>query len=141
MLFELCNALATFQKVVTQTFKEYFKDFMQVFLDDFSVYGHKEEHLNHLKKCMTQCRNNDISLNPKNCVFCINFRVLLGHIVCEDGLLVDHKKINIITNMPSSTSVIKFKRSFGAVSFYQRHFKNFTIKATPMCKLLKDIQY
>jgi hypothetical protein len=39
MPFGLCNALATFQKVVTQRFKEYFNDFMQVFLNDFSVYG------------------------------------------------------------------------------------------------------
>jgi hypothetical protein len=31
MPFGLCNALATFQKVVTQTFKEYLNDFMQVF--------------------------------------------------------------------------------------------------------------
>jgi hypothetical protein len=29
--FGLCNSLATFQKVVTQTFKEYFNDFMQYF--------------------------------------------------------------------------------------------------------------
>jgi hypothetical protein len=34
-------------------------------LNDFSVYGQKEDHLNHLKKCMTQCRNNGISFNPK----------------------------------------------------------------------------
>ncbi len=36
-----------------QTFKEYFNDFMQVFLDDFNVYGNKENHLNHLKKCIS----------------------------------------------------------------------------------------
>jgi hypothetical protein len=114
---------------------------MHVFLDDFNVYGDKEEHLNHLKKCMTQCRNNGISLNAKKCAFCVNFKILLGHIVCEDGLLVDPRKINTITNMPSSTSVIELKIFFGAISFYQRHFKNFTVKVTPMCKLLKDIQY
>ncbi len=39
MPFGLCNAPITFQKVVTKTFTPYFKKFMQVFLDDFSVYG------------------------------------------------------------------------------------------------------
>jgi hypothetical protein len=39
MPFGLCNTSATFQKVIIQTFKEYFNDFMQVFLDDFNVYG------------------------------------------------------------------------------------------------------
>jgi hypothetical protein len=47
MLLGLCNALATFQKIVMQTFKEYLNGFMQVFLDYFSVYGNKEKHLNH----------------------------------------------------------------------------------------------
>jgi hypothetical protein len=84
MPFGLCNGLTTFQKIVTQTFKKYINNFMQVFLDDFSVYGQKEDHLSHLKKCMTQCRNNGISFNPKNCVFCVNYGILLGHIVCED---------------------------------------------------------
>jgi hypothetical protein len=52
MSFGLCNALITFQKTITQTLKEYFNDFMQVFLNDFNVYGNKEKHLTHLKKCM-----------------------------------------------------------------------------------------
>jgi hypothetical protein len=100
MLFGLCNALVTFLKVVTQTFKEHLNDFVQVFLDDFSVYGHHEEHLNHLKACMTKCRDNGISPNLKKCAFCVNSRILLGHIVFEDGLLVDPRKINIITTCP-----------------------------------------
>ncbi len=45
MHFRLCNALATFQKVVTKTFKPYLNKFIQVFLDDFSVYGDKKDHL------------------------------------------------------------------------------------------------
>jgi hypothetical protein len=27
--------------------------------------------------------------NFEKCVFCVNFSVLLGHIVCNEGLLVD----------------------------------------------------
>jgi hypothetical protein len=54
---------------------------------------------------MAQCKNNGINLNPKKCVFCVNFGILLGHIVCEDGLLIDPRKINIITNMPTPMSV------------------------------------
>jgi hypothetical protein len=42
MPFGLCNVTATFQKVVTQTFKKYLNNFMQVFLDDFNVYGYNK---------------------------------------------------------------------------------------------------
>jgi hypothetical protein len=37
MPFGLCNALATFQKVVTKTFNKYLNEFMQVFLDNYLV--------------------------------------------------------------------------------------------------------
>jgi hypothetical protein len=39
MPFGLCNDPTTFQKMVTKTFKEYLNKFMQVFLDEFNVYG------------------------------------------------------------------------------------------------------
>jgi hypothetical protein len=78
----------------------------------------KKKHLNQFKKCMTQCRNNGISLNLKKCAFCVNSGVLLGHIVCEDGLLLDPRKINIIIDMPTLTSVIELKRFLGVASFY-----------------------
>jgi hypothetical protein len=70
MPFGLCNILATFQKIVIQTFKEYLNDFMQVFLKDFNVYVQKEKLLNHLKECMIQCRNNGISFKLEMCILC-----------------------------------------------------------------------
>jgi hypothetical protein len=39
MPFGLCNGLVTFQKVVTKTFNKYFNNFMQVFFDEFNVFG------------------------------------------------------------------------------------------------------
>ncbi len=49
MPFGLCNASKTFQKVVTRTFNKYLNEFMQVFLDDFSVFGRNKYHLEQLK--------------------------------------------------------------------------------------------
>ncbi|GJZ81904.1 reverse transcriptase domain-containing protein [Tanacetum coccineum] len=41
MPFGLCNAPATFQRCMTTIFQDMVKDFMEVFMDDFSVFGHK----------------------------------------------------------------------------------------------------
>jgi len=91
---------------------------------------------------MTQCKNNGISFNPKICAFCVNSGVLFGHIVYENGLLVDRRKINIMTKMPTPTNVIKLKRFLRAPSFYRHYFRNFATKDAPMCKLLKkDTHY
>jgi hypothetical protein len=115
MPFGLCNVFATFQRVVTKPFKEYLNKFMQVFLDDFSVYGSKKDHLGQLQKCLEEWRRNGINLNLEKCAFCVNFNVLLGHIVCSDGLLVDPKKVTTIITMPVLVNVIKIKRFLGVV--------------------------
>jgi hypothetical protein len=72
MPFALFNALTTFQNVVTKMFEPYLNKFMQVFLDDFSVYGDKKNHLELFFKCLEECRLNGICLNPEKCAFCVN---------------------------------------------------------------------
>ncbi len=118
MPFGLCNALTTFQKVITKMFKPYFNKFMQIFLDDFNVYGDKKDHLEQLPKCLEKCRLNGISLNPEKCAFCVNSGVLLRHIVCHDSLLVDPWKIIAIIIMPPPTNVMEIKQFLGVASFY-----------------------
>jgi len=110
---------------------------MQVFLNDFSVYGDKKDHLEQLQKCLEKCRLNGINLNLEKCAFCVNLGVLLGHIVCHDGLLVDPHKIMAITVMLTPTNLIEIKKFLGATNFYQHYFRNFASKVAPMCKLLK----
>jgi hypothetical protein len=91
---------------------------MQVFLDDFSVYGSKKDHLGQLRKCLEECRWNDISFNFKKCAFCVDSSVLLGHIICNDGLIIAPKKIIAITTMPIPIKLIEIKRVLGVVGFY-----------------------
>jgi hypothetical protein len=82
---------------------------MQVFLDDFSVCGNTKDHLKQVHKCLEECRVNGISLNLEKYAFRVNLKVLLGHIVCHDGLLVDPRKITTIIIMLVPTNVIEIK--------------------------------
>ncbi len=52
---------------------------MQVFLDNFSVYGDKKDHLDQLQKCLEECKRNDISHNPKKCASCVNLGDIRTH--------------------------------------------------------------
>jgi hypothetical protein len=54
MPFRLCNVFATFQKVTTKAFNEYL-NIMQIFLDNFSVYGTKKDHSGQLQNCLEKC--------------------------------------------------------------------------------------
>jgi hypothetical protein len=59
-------------------------------------------------------------LNLEKCAFCVNYEVLLEHVVCHKGLLVDPRKIIAITNMPTPTKfVIELKWFLGATGFYK----------------------
>jgi hypothetical protein len=88
-------------------FKPYLNKFMQVFLNDFSVYEDKKNHMEQLQKCLEECRLDGISLNPEKCAFCANLGVLLGHIMCHDGLLVDPDNIIAIIVMLTPTNVME----------------------------------
>ncbi len=70
-----------------------------------------------LQKKLEECRLNGISFNLGKCAFCVNLGVLLGHIVCHDGLLVNPQKIIAITTMPTPTNVIEIKQFLGTIVF------------------------
>jgi hypothetical protein len=58
--------------------------------------------------------------NLEKCAFCVNYEVLLEHVVCHKALLVDPRKIIAITNMPTPTKfVIDFKWFLRATGFYK----------------------
>ena len=44
MSFELCNAPATFQRCMMSMFSDLVEETMEIFMDDFSVYGSSFEH-------------------------------------------------------------------------------------------------
>lgn len=71
--------------------------------------GKKKDHIDQLQNNLEECHINDISLHPKKCTFYVTSRVLLGHIVYNKGLLVDQRKIDIITKMPTPKNVTKIK--------------------------------
>jgi hypothetical protein len=45
---------------------------MQVFLDDFTIYGITSNHLSLLEKCFKRCQEVGISLNLKNDFLVLN---------------------------------------------------------------------
>ncbi len=67
--FGLCNAPTNFQKAVTKTFKKYLNDFMEVFLDDFSVYGNKKDICNNCESVWKNVMSMVLTFIRKKSVF------------------------------------------------------------------------
>ncbi|KAL2607424.1 hypothetical protein R1flu_025997 [Riccia fluitans] len=140
MPFGLKNAPSTFQRVVTTAFEEYLNEFMQTYLDDFTVYGSRTDHLGHLQKCLEKCRKFLISLNPDKSVFGVSSGVLLGHIISKDGLLPDPAKIDAILQMEAPGDLKEGQRFIGAVGYYRRFIRDFAHIALPLFGLLQTDQ-
>ena len=71
MPFGLKNAPAIFSRLVVAFFKEYIHKFVEVYFDDWIVFGLLKKHVEALRLMLAKCRKHYISLNLKKCVFCV----------------------------------------------------------------------
>jgi len=84
---------------MTTTFKECLDTFMNFFLDDFIIYNDMEIHLQKFVSCFQKCKEYNIDLNSKKCIFMVLFGIIIGFIVSKEGKLPDPKEIHAIMNM------------------------------------------
>ena len=86
---------------------------------------------------LERCRQYQISLNLNKCIFCAPFGILLVHVVCHDGILVDPAKIVIIFELPPPTIVKQLRETLGHTGYYRKFIKGYVEVTAPMEKLLK----
>ena len=90
MPFRLCNAPATFQRCMMFMFSDLVEEVMEIFMDDFSVYGSGFEHcVENLKIVLQRCQDKKIALNWEKCHFMVTEGIVLGHKIYAAGLEVD----------------------------------------------------
>ncbi|KAI3690179.1 hypothetical protein L2E82_48154 [Cichorium intybus] len=143
MPFGLCNAPATFQRCMVSIFSDYVEEIIEVFMDDFTVYGNSfEECLKNLTKILERCIETNLVLNYEKCHFMVDQGLILGHIVSSKGLEVDKAKIDVIQSLPYPTCIREVRSFLGHAGFYRRFIKEFSKIARPMCELLqKDVDF
>jgi hypothetical protein len=79
MPFGLCNAPASFQMCMMAIFSDLIEKVMEVFMDDFFVYGKTFEGcLANLNKVLKQCQLADLVLNWDKCHFMVREGIVLG---------------------------------------------------------------
>ncbi|GJU58316.1 reverse transcriptase domain-containing protein [Tanacetum coccineum] len=138
MPFGLCNAPATFQRCMLAIFHDMIEESVEVFMDDFSVFGNYfDTCLNNLDKMLQRCKDSYLVLNWEKCHFTVKEGTVLGHKVSSAGLKVDKAKINIISKLPPPTNIKGIRSFLRHVGFYRRFIKDFSKIARPLTKLLE----
>ncbi|KAM1006077.1 hypothetical protein ACFX2A_002871 [Malus domestica] len=143
MPFGLCNAPATFQRCMVSIFYDYVEKIIEIFMDDFSVFGNSFDHcLSNLTFILKRCVETNLVLNWEKCHFMIKQGIVLGHIISEEGIEVDKSKVDLVRHLPSPTSVREVRSFLGHAGFYRRFIKDFSKIAQPLCRLLqKDVAF
>ena len=143
MPFGLCNAPATFQRCMMSMFSDLVEEVMEIFMDDFTVYGSSfEQCLKNLETVLQRCQDKQLALNWEKCHFMVTEGIVLGHKISATGLEVDQSKVSIIKTLAPPTTVKRIRSFLGHAGFYRRFIKDFSKIARPLCRLLeKDTRF
>ncbi|KAM2224152.1 hypothetical protein ACFXTI_018049 [Malus domestica] len=143
MPFGLCNAPATFQRCMMSIFSGLVERIVEVYMDDFSVFGDSfDQCLHNLSLVLERCQETNLVLNWEKCHFMVKHGIVLGHSISSKGIEVDKAKIDVIARLPPLTSVKGVRSFLGHAGFYRWFIKDSSKISRSLCNLLaKDAPF
>ena len=132
MPFVLKNAPTIFSRIVVKAFQEYIFKSMGVYFDNWTIYSMMKDHIKWLKLMLERCRQIQLSLNIKKCIFATPIGILLGHIVCKEGIKVDIAKIKVIVDLKAPVNAKKIRIFLGHIGYYRKFIRQYSDITYPL---------
>ena len=87
MLFDLKNAGATYQRMMSRVFQPLIGKSMEVYINDMLIKSKESpDHTMHLQETFDLLRRHDMKLNPLKCAYGVNSGKFLGFMVIQRGI-------------------------------------------------------
>ena len=138
MPFGLCNAPATFQRLMNTVFAEDINSFILVYLDDILIYSRTlEEHWDHLRKALKKLQDAKLYGRLHKCEFLKDRVEYLGFEVSQEGVHASPEKVRAVVEWPRPQAVKDVRSFLGLASFYRRFIRGFSAIARPLTDLTK----
>ncbi|XP_034549911.1 uncharacterized protein LOC117820296 [Notolabrus celidotus] len=138
MPFGLCNAPATFQRLMDRVLAGLQWETCLVYLDDIIVLGRDvPEMLQRLGEIFGRLQQANLKLKPAKCCLFRRQVAYLGHIVSEEGVTTDPSKVKKVQEWPTPKSVQEVRQFLGLASYYRRFVQDFAAVAEPLHELTK----
>jgi hypothetical protein len=138
MPFGLCNAPATFQRLMELTLQGLQWTKCLIYLDDVVVFSAThEEHIQRLKEVLERLKTSGLKLSPEKCHFFQPSVTFLGHVVSSEGIKPDPQNIVKLIDWPVPKSVRDVRAFLGFANYYRKYVKNFSTRAKTMTSLTK----
>ena len=136
MPFGLRDAPATFQRLVDKMLTSVQYDFVMAYLDDIVVKGDGvESSLANLREVFRRIREAGLKLKPSKCELFRREITYLGHIINQQGLKTDPKKVEAVRNWPIPIYLTDVRGFIGLCSYYRRFIKDFSEQVKPLSSL------
>jgi hypothetical protein len=139
MPFGLCNAPATFERLMETVLRGLTGESCLVYLDDVIVVGHTfQEHLLNLRKVLQRFREARLKLNPEKCQLLQKEVRYLGHIVSPEGVTTDPEKLEAVREWPTPRNKHEVRSFLGLCTYYRRFIFGFADIAKPLTRLTEE---
>ena len=138
MPFGLCNAPATFERLMEIVLGDMQWHKILVYLDDVVAFGSSfEVAYANLREVFHRMRRAHLTLKPSKCALFKKKVEYLGHIVSEKGIRQTQSKIEAIAHWAEPTNLHDLRSFLGITSYYRAFIPNYSEKAEPLTRLLK----
>ena len=138
MPFGLCNAPATFQRLMDRVLKDLKWSECLVYIYNIVIFGRTfDEHLCHVANVLSDLRQAGLKLKPEKCYFLQQEVRYLGHIVSEEGIATDPSKITAVSSWPAPLCKKDVQRFVGLANYYRCFIKGFADIDKPLQRLVE----
>ena len=139
--FGLCNAPATFSRLMDSVLAGLHWETCLSYLDDIIVFAASlEEHLARLQQVFERLRHAQLKLGAEKCTFVAKEVSYLGHQVTSEGLLPDPNllaAIREIAPLPPPKNATEVRSFLGLAGYYRCYVKTFAANAGPLHALTR----
>ena len=138
MPFGLKNAPSTFQRLMNEVLREHIGKICLVYLDDILIFSTSvEEHIESLDKVLNCLTKANLKIQLGKCSFLKQETEFLGHLVTNNGIKPNPKKVEAIDKILLPTNQREIKSFLGITGYYRRFIKDYSKVAHPLVKYLK----
>jgi hypothetical protein len=124
--------------LMNNVLSKFLDKFVLVFIDDILIYSkNREEHEEHLRLVLQVLREHQLFAKFSKCDFFQKKIHYLGHVLSEEGVVVDPDKIRSIMEWPTLKDVLDIRSFMGLAGYYRRFIKGFSMIGSPITALQK----
>ena len=141
MPFGLCNAPATFMRMMNRIFGKLYDTCIIAYVDDILIYSKTEqEHLEHLNQVFRLIRENKLFLKRSKCQFGQDSVDFCGTRVSREGIHLAQNKLASLFDTPPPTNIKQLQSFLGICNWFRDFIPEFSLIATPLTELTKKDQ-